>query len=297
MKFIISLLIGLNLGFALTTQASTAKFTQKEVVIALKPDKNPDKMQEERKKLESFLSKEIGVPVKVIIPLSASVIQQGFANGTIDLGYLSSMDMIQADAKKTAELLLAGEKNGKTTYESVWLVKKDSPYKSIKDLKGKPVAFASLTSTSGYLTPYAHLIKAGLLKEKQNPEEFFGKSNDFYGTGYTSATQRVFEGHAEAAAVSDYVFFEDKHLSKEEKAQLRVLQKQGPVPTHLIAVRSTVAANDKEILKKALLSLNQKDVSLRDQVFTSKLVESSLQKHLEPLKEYISLTGFSTESK
>ncbi len=53
-------------------------------LIALKPDKNPEAMLKEREELEKFLSAETGRKVKVIIPLSGSVIHEGFLNGTID---------------------------------------------------------------------------------------------------------------------------------------------------------------------------------------------------------------------
>lgn len=57
-------------------------------MIALKADKNPDQMMAERDSLEKFLSAKVGKPVEVITPLSGAVINEGFSNGTIDIGYL-----------------------------------------------------------------------------------------------------------------------------------------------------------------------------------------------------------------
>ena len=150
-----------------------ADLSLQKVVIALKPDKNPDQMLEERKTLSDFLSKKLGKPVEVIVPLSASVIIEGFANGTVDLGYLSATDMVAAQKRKAAEILLAGEIDGKNSYQSYWLSLKEKPYSKVEDLKGKPVAFASKTSTSGYLIPIWDLKQKGLLT-KPNAEEFFG---------------------------------------------------------------------------------------------------------------------------
>ena len=98
-----------------------AELSLKKVAVALKPDKNPDQMLQERKGLSDFLSKKIGKPVEVVIPLSASVIIEGFANGTIDLGYLSATDMVNAQKKNTAKILLAGEIDGRNFYQSYWL--------------------------------------------------------------------------------------------------------------------------------------------------------------------------------
>lgn len=267
----------------------------KEVIIALKPDKNPEQMQSERAQLEKVLSENLGTKVKVIIPISSAVILQGFANGTIDLGYLSSLDMVNAEKIKAADVLLAGEINGKTSYESYWLTKKVNKAKTIKDLKKKPVAFASRTSTSGYLIPFWDLIQSGELKPKESVEKYF--SSVFYGTGYVSAIQKVLDGTVEAAAVSDYVFLGDKHLSVEEKSQLRILDTQGPVPTHVIAVRSTMDRKIQSQLRTALLKLNDSHQPLRDKVFTSKLVEVDSQKHLSTTREALVKTGLEIDTK
>lgn len=258
--------------------------TNNKVVIALKPDKDPDKMMAERESLQKFLSEKIGRPVEVIIPLSGAVINEGFANGTIDVSYVSANDLI--NAKDAAELLLVGEINGKTTYKSYWLSLKDKPYQKVEDLKGKPIAFASKTSTSGFVIPLWDLRRKNLISDKNDPEEFFGKGNVFYGTGYVSAVERVLNGEAEAAAVSYYVLDEDKHLTEEQRAKLKKVTEQGDVPTHIIAVRKSISADEKAALKKAILALNEAgNEKLRDQLFTSKLVEADQEKHLAPLRE------------
>ncbi len=264
----------------------------KEVVIALKPDKNPEKMLEERQKLEKYLSEQLKVPIKVVVPLSSAVIIEGFKNGSIDLGYLGGLDMHNARKQNAAEILLAGEIKGKTFYESYWVTKKEKTYKSISDLKGKPIAFASRTSTSGYLVPHFALIERKKLKSQEKPESFFGEGNVFYGTGYVSAVERVMQGAAEAAAVSDYVIEGDKHLNPEQKAGLRILDRQGPIPTHVIAARSSLKPADRALLKSALLAINQSQFeSLRDQVFTSKLVEVDPAMHLATIQKALELTG------
>ena len=212
--FLISIAI-LSAGCGDTAPASNDLNPTQKVVIALKPDKNPDQMIEERKALEEFLTSRLGRPFEVIIPISGAVINEGFSNGTVDLAYLSANDLINA---KDADLLLVGEINGKTTYKSYWLALKEKPYTSIEQLRGKPIAFASRTSTSGFVIPLWDLRKRGLVSEKNDPEEFFGKGNVFFGTGYVSAVERVLSGDAEAAAVSYYVLDEDKHLSEEQGA-------------------------------------------------------------------------------
>lgn len=253
----------------------------KKLVVALKPDKNPDQMVEERKTLGAYLEKALGKPVEVIVPLSGAVIQEGFANGTIDLAYLSATDLLTAKGKGTATLLLAGEIDGKTTYQSYWLVLKEKPYTKVEDLKGKRIAFASRTSTSGFVLPLWDLHQKKLVSATGDPEEFFGKGNVFFGTGYVSAVEKVLTGEAEAAAVSYYVLDKDKHLTAEQRAKLKKMAELGPVPTHVLAVRKSLAPAEVARLKAALLKMNEPATAeLRDKLFTSKLVESDEARHL-----------------
>jgi phosphonate transport system substrate-binding protein len=284
----LAMLIASSIGCATTSPGESAnnKAAQK-LVIALKPDKNPDQMMQERASLEKYLSEKLARPIQVIIPLSAAVINEGFANGTIDLGYLSATDLINA---QEAELLLVGEIGGKTTYKSYWLALKEKLYEKVEDLRGKPIAFASKTSTSGFIIPLWDLRRKNLVSEKADPEEFFGKGNVFYGTGYVSAVERVLNGEAEAAAVSYYVLDEDKHLSLEQRARLKKVAEQGDVPTHIIAVRKSLSEAEKANLKKAVLTLNESgNEILRDKLFTSKLVETNQEKHLAPMREALSV--------
>jgi phosphonate transport system substrate-binding protein len=224
------------------------------------------------------------------VPLSAAVIQEGLANGTVDLGYVSGTEMVRIIDAKAGDLLLAGEIAGKTSYESFWVGRADSTATSIADLKGRPIAFASKTSTSGMLMPLLDLVEKGLVdRRKPDPEAFFGAGNVFYGTGYVSGIERVLAGQADAAAVSDYVMVKDKHLTAEQKAKLKVIQRQGPVPTHCIAVRAGIAAEERQALVAALTGMDADAAALRDKVFTSKLVVVDAAAHLATVRAALAL--------
>ena len=88
--------------------SAAAPITLSKVVVALKPDKDPDAMIAERRQLSEYLSKQLGKPIEVIVPLSAAVILEGLSNGTIDLAYLAATDMVNALNEQNATLLLAG---------------------------------------------------------------------------------------------------------------------------------------------------------------------------------------------
>jgi phosphonate transport system substrate-binding protein len=195
--------------------------------------------------------------------------------------------MVRAREADAANLLLVGEIDGKREYSSLWLCLANKPYASIEDLRGKPVAFASRTSTSGHLIPRLDLKKRGLIEK--DPEDFFGVGNVWFGTGYMSGVERVLAGEAEAAAVSDYVFEKDKHMTPEQKKLLRVLARQGPVPTHVLAISNRLDPAARESLREALLKFSAEDPALCNTVFTSPLVTADADEHLRPVVEALSI--------
>ena len=259
-----------------------------KIIIALKANKNPEKMLAEKQELEKFLTNKLKRKVDVIIPTDSATVVESFRNGTLDLGYLSSTDAARNLDQETASILLVHLKNGKPHYESVWLTLKDKPYTSINDLKNKPVSFASRSSTSGYLIPTLDLFKRGLVGVNTSLTDFF--SQTIYGNGYVSAVEKVLSGEVEAAAVSDYVYIGDnKYLSDEQKKQLKILQKQGPVPAHTLCIRSSISETDRKILENIFLEFNQENPSLRDRIFNGELIIVNQDKHLEVTRDALDL--------
>lgn len=269
-------------------QKGDHELSLKKVIVALKANKQPASMLVEKQELEAYLSDKLSRPVEVIIPTDSSIIVESFRNGTLDLGYLSSTDAARNLGQQTASVLLVHLKNGLPHYQSIWLSKKDRKYQSVADLSGKAVAFASRSSTSGYLIPTWDMMKKGLVGPEKSLTDFF--SLTLYGTGYVSAVEKVLSGEVEAAAVSDYVFKgNNKYLDDAQKAKLRIVQEQGPVPAHTLCVRSTISETDRKILQSALLAMNEENPELRDRIFNGELVVVDQDEHLKVTREALSL--------
>lgn len=260
------------------------------LIVAMEPDKDPDAMLEDRRAIETYLSGSLEHPVEAVVPLSATVIYEGLQNGTIDIAYLSATAAARLAADGGAELLMAELIDGQPSYQSYWIALQDAPYSGVADLKGQPVAFSSRTSTSGFLIPVWDLYQQGLIDLENGPEGFFGEGNVFYGVGYVSAAERVLSGRAEAAAVSYYVLDRDKYLSTEQRARLKRIDSQGPVPSHVIVARSGLDPNLRERLKASLLKMNTAATGLRDRLFGNPLAEVDPVAHLDTIQEALDLS-------
>ena len=113
MKLFVKLMVAVLAVFGMMVQISAAaSITLSKVVVALKPDKDPDAMIAERAQLSDYLSKQLGKPVEVIVPLSSAVILEGLSNGTIDLAYLAATDMLNALNEQTADFAARGRDRG-----------------------------------------------------------------------------------------------------------------------------------------------------------------------------------------
>lgn len=268
---------------------SNSSISPQKIVVALEPDKDPDAMLEDRRAIEAYLSGQLNQPVEAIVPLSSAVIYEGLRNGTIDIAYLSSTAAAKLIESGTIDILLAELIDGQPFYQSYWIGLKEAPYTSVADLRGKPIAFSSRTSTSGFLIPVWDLYEQGLITLEGGPVSFFGEGNVFYGTGYVSAAERVLNGAAEAAAVSYYVLDKDKHLSAEQRDRLKVIDTQGPVPTHVIVVRSALEPKMQAALRDAFSAMNTEAVELRDRIFDAPLAPADAATHLQTSLEALEL--------
>jgi len=274
---------GKHEGPAPTADATT-------IIIALEPDKDPDAMLADRVALESYMTEATGKTVEAMVPMSSAVIYEGLRNGSIDVAYLSATAAAKLAENDVIDIALAELINGQPYYQSYWITLKEAPYESVLDLEGQPIAFSSRTSTSGFLIPVWDLYKQALIDLESGPEGFFGEGNVYYGVGYVSAAERVLDGSVEAAAVSYYVLDKDKHLSADQRARLRMLDSQGPVPSHVVVIRKALSDADKALIKEAMLAMNEDAVELRDRIFGATLAPADAETHLRTTREALEIS-------
>ena len=110
------------------------------------------------------------------------------------------------------------------------------------------------------------------------------------GLGDVYKRQSVLRGEALAAAVSYSVIDKDKHLNKEQRERLRMLDSQGPVPSHVIVVRKGLSGLDQTALQAALLEMNTDASDLRDRIFGAELALVKAETHLQTTLEALEIS-------
>lgn len=291
----IAIVAGLLVGCQSAPKAPdsvAAESPKDKLIFAFQRQKDPAKLKEDAEAVGQALSTELGVPVDVVVPTSYGATVQALISNRADVAYLSSLPYLLAKRETDVEILLVEERAGKTDYDSILVVAKDSPFQSLADLKGKRMAFTSPTSGSGYVFPFAHLVEQGLLEKGGKPESFF--SSAAFAGGYDKALASVLRGQADVAAVSDYTMegpTADKYLSAEDRSKLRILARIPKVPTHLIAVRSNLPAEQKEKIRATLLNLAKNQSERLADVYGAANFVASNESHVKEAELALERTG------
>ncbi len=142
-----------------------------------------------------YLEKKFGVKVEVFTASDYAGIVQALSAGQIHLARLGGASYAAGYIDSEGEiepLVMNVEPNGGKGYHSVLIVRSDSPYKSIADLKGKSLAWADPNSTSGYLVPNASLRDAGI-----DPQKHFGRT--VFSGGHEQSVLGVLKGNFDSA--------------------------------------------------------------------------------------------------
>lgn len=112
-------------------------------------------------------------------------------------------------------------------YSLIMIVKKDSPFQKMADLKGKKIAHTSPSSNSGHLAPIALFPKSGLVPEKDYKILFSGK--------HDQSVMGVNSGDYDAAAVASDVYDRMVERGQIKKDDFRVLFRSEKFPTQSFA--------------------------------------------------------------
>ena len=165
-----------------------------------------------------YLSEKMGQPVKFIRRRSYREVMDMLETGSLDFAWICGFPYVQKRDPEFIKLLSVPVYKGKPLYQSFIIVHKDSPYKSLEDLKGKTFAFSDPESNSGYLYPQYLLFDKGT-----NKEAFFRQT--FFTYNHAETIEAVAEQFANGGAVDSYIWDYLKEFSPELANKTRVIKK------------------------------------------------------------------------
>jgi phosphonate transport system substrate-binding protein len=194
-RHILQSTVGLVAGASLTIPAlADWKADYKELILAAVPDENATGTEKRFEAFVSYLSRQLGVPVKLRIANDYAAVIEGQIAGNIHIAQYGPASYARAvmNGAKVEPFAMEVNKDGTKGYYSVLYVKKDSPIKSIEDLKGKNLGLVDPNSTSGNNVPRFAMDKMGI-----DPEKYF--ANVVYTGSHENAIIALEQGQVDAA--------------------------------------------------------------------------------------------------
>lgn len=244
--------------------SSTSPAPVSKLVIAVQPTNTPEQLDVDARELEQFLSSRLGREVEIVFPTTYAGVIEALRFGHAHAAFMSAWPLSLAERRAGAEIVLAEirevvigtEKTEAPYYFSYWVVKPESPYQKVEDLRGKRVAFPSPLSTSGYVAPLARTVELGLVpradRRESDPKAFFGEV--LFAGGYAQGWEALKAGQVDATIIAGDV---SESLYREVLGATRVIDQQGPIPSHGVAVAKSLDPASRDRLVAALVELNE----------------------------------------
>lgn len=206
--------------------------------------------------ITKYIAGKTGLRVEFVTGLSYSTINEMLSSGAVDCGFICGYPyVVMHDQQKPAVDLLAApimkapRYKGQPKYYSDLIVRKDSPYKTIHDLKGRTYAYNDELSNSGYNMPRHRLLELGLTNG------FFGKV--LRSGSHEESIRMVATGKADASYVDSLVLDYDREKGIGHARDVRVIESLGPAGICPIAISTSVPAEARAKLQEALVTMHE----------------------------------------
>jgi phosphonate transport system substrate-binding protein len=252
---------------AFLSSASHAADATDAYVFSVVPQFKPAQLHKEWSPLIERLSRDTGLKFRLVISPSNTKFESELGNGAPDFAFVNPYQAVLGMKGNGYQPMLRDKK----PLNGILVVRKDSPYKKLKDLDGKIIGFPSPQAFG------ASLYMRALLSES-NPIKFTPK----YLNNHNLVFKHVALGHV-AAGGSVNAALNDE--SPELRDQLTILFQTPDVASHPLIAHPRVSANVRKNVTNALLAMQQ-DVEGRamlKEVRLPNLVDANYQNDYQPL--------------
>jgi phosphonate transport system substrate-binding protein len=253
--------LGVARGFLLWGAASSSRPL---VVVAIQPSEAAAEIVPRAQSLESFLEARVPADFEIYIPTTYAAVVEAIRFQNAHVALMSAWPSYLANKLADAEVVLAEvreviideEKREEPFYFSYFVVTRDSPYGALADLQGKRACFPSPISTSGYVFPLGRMVELGLVTKPEtggvDPQTFFAEVT--FGGGYGQCWDLLKRGQVDVAVLAGDV---SESLYREVLAGTRVIEQQGPIPSHSVVFGNSLQEPLRSQILAALLELGQ----------------------------------------
>ncbi len=205
-------------SFAQSIPALAWKDKYPELTFAAVPDENASGMTDRYGPLMAYMSKELGVPVKLRIAQDYAAVIEGQKAGQIHIAQYGPTSYARAHlvGAKVEPFGIMVNADGGKGYHAVLYVRKDSPFQKLEDLKGKNLGLVDPNSASGNNVPRFAMDKLGI-----EPEKYFSK------VVYTGSHENAVIGLVQGTVDGAWNWWNDKDESNLHRMERKGIEVGG----------------------------------------------------------------------
>lgn len=253
-------------SFAAGCGGNSQQAEKKTFTIAYAPNESTTDSTDARSTLAKDLGKVINMEVKEIQASDYTAIIEALRTGKADMAYMGALAVAMGAERAGVTPIVMKAPNGdkaQAVYHSVFVTQKDNnEINSIKDFKGKTIAFVDPDSTSGNLVPTSEIMKAfpdlHLTNEKIHTNGEFFEAVSFSGK-HQAGLQAVIKGDVDIVPISDQIMASEFKNGNADENAVKVVHSSAAIPAEAMVVSKTVNEDLKKTLTKFLVEYNNKD--------------------------------------
>ena len=253
-------------SFAAGCGGNSQEAGKKTFTIAYAPNESTTDSTDARSTLAKDLGKVINMEVKEIQASDYTAIIEALRTGKADMAYMGALAVAMGAERAGVTPIVMKAPNGdkaQAVYHSVFVTQKDNnEINSIKDFKGKTIAFVDPDSTSGNLVPTSEIMKAfpdlHLTNEKIHTNGEFFEAVSFSGK-HQAGLQAVIKGDVDIVPISDQIMASEFKNGNADENAVKVVHSSAAIPAEAMVVSKTVNEDLKKTLTKFLVEYNNKD--------------------------------------
>jgi phosphonate transport system substrate-binding protein len=228
--------------FATALLPAQAAWAKDALVMGVHPYKPAQELHTMFRPIADYISKKLGVPVELKFGKTYEDTAERLGKGEIDFSYLGPTTYAKFSGTQHFKPLVQIVNNGKPSFYGVIVVKKGSPIKTIKDLKGKALAFGDRNSTVTHVVPLYMLMNEGMSVSDLGKHAFLGSHDNI--------ALNVIAGTFDAAGLMPDI------AEKYKEKGLEVVMKQPEIPEHVFAATKSMDAATFKKIQDALLAMD-----------------------------------------
>ncbi len=206
--------------------------------------------------LLDYIAGRMNQPIELVQRKTYGEINELFLKNELDLAFICSGPYATSKELYGFEAIATPQVRGLPTYQSYLIVKSDSPYKMLEDLRGKGFAFTDPDSNTGSLTPRFWLAEIG-----ENPATFFRET--IYTYSHDNSIKAVARGLVDAAAVDGHKWDYYQMVNPGLTEATSIIKKSKPFGSPPLVAASGLPVKEKTQIQGIVTSMHRDDEGQR----------------------------------